>query len=144
MSWLHKKKSIAITTASLLLLAIVLFTWQPWKNPSTPIEAGVAIEAGGFKDGIHLASGLKQGEGLELVLGNCTNCHSAKLIIQNRATRDGWKNMIRWMQETQKLWDLGDQEAKILDYLEANYAPEYKGRRQPLTEIEWYTLDEGN
>lgn len=144
MSLLSRNKLVVVVVGSLLLSAIVLLTWQPWKDPTVATEPANTIDSGGFKDGIHLASGLKQGDGLELVLGNCTNCHSAKLITQNRATRDGWKNMIRWMQETQKLWDLGDQEARILDYLETNYAPEYKGRRQPLTEIEWYTLDERN
>ena len=61
-------------------------------------------------------------------------------MTQNRATRDGWKDIIVWMQETQKLWDLGDNEPLILDYLGKNYAPNKKGRRQNLKNIEWYEL----
>ena len=49
--------------------------------------------------------------------------------------------MIRWMQAEQKLWDLGENEDKILDYLAKNYAPENKGRRPILTDIDWYELD---
>jgi len=86
--------------------------------------------------------GLKEGEGRETVVANCTACHSDKLIVQNRATREGWQNMIRWMQETQRLWDLGENEKVILDYLEANYAPEEtNARRKNLENIEWYELE---
>lgn len=84
--------------------------------------------------------GLVQGEGLQLVLANCTNCHSAKLVTQNRFTREGWIQVIRWMQETQGFWDLGPNEDPILDYLSTHFAPEAKGRRKPL-EVEWYSLE---
>jgi len=87
-------------------------------------------------------SGLVIDEGMELVKANCTACHSSKLIIQNRASREGWLDMIRWMQETQNLWPLGANEEIILKYLAKNYAPENVGRRAPLEEIEWYTLED--
>ncbi|WP_339866550.1 hypothetical protein [uncultured Algoriphagus sp.] len=92
-------------------------------------------------DGKDVETGLLAGDGLELVKANCTACHSSALILQNRFTREGWHSKIEWMQETQGLWDLGGNEAMILDYLAANYAPEApKGRRVPLTGIEWYEL----
>ena len=78
------------------------------------------------------ATGLVTAPGLELVKANCTACHSAALITQNRASRDGWLTMIRWMQDTQRLWPLGDSEGPILDYLAANYSPRFSGRRAPL------------
>lgn len=94
-------------------------------------------------DGKDLETGLLAGEGLELVKANCTACHSSALILQNRFTREGWHGKIVWMQETQGLWELGANESIILDYLAANYAPEApKGRRVPLTGIEWYELKE--
>ena len=51
--------------------------------------------------------------------------------------------MIRWMQETQGLWDLGENEALILKYLSTHYAPEEVGRRKNIdvAAIEWYILD---
>ncbi len=49
--------------------------------------------------------------------------------------------MIHWMQETQNLWDLGDNEALIVAYLAKNYPPGKKGRRARLTNIEWYDLE---
>ncbi|MDH5366526.1 MAG: cytochrome C [Cyclobacteriaceae bacterium] len=97
--------------------------------------------AGIIQDGIHLETGLIEGEGLMLVVQNCTSCHSAKMITQNRANKEGWRSMIKWMQQTQNLWDLGENEEKIIDYLSTNYPPQKKGRRATLTNIEWYNLD---
>ena len=82
---------------------------------------------------------LVEAEGVLTVRAYCTGCHSEKLVAQNRATREGWESMIRWMQETQNLGDLGENERKILDYLAENYAPDKKGRREPLS-VEWYIL----
>lgn len=94
------------------------------------------------KKGIHVRTGLKADKDLQIIIGSCTSCHSAKLITQNRATRQGWKTMIDWMQETQGLQDLGTKEPIILNYLAKYYAPEETGRRAnlDLTEVEWYIL----
>ncbi len=93
-------------------------------------------------NGIHLHSGLIYADGFDIVRGTCTACHSSKLITQNRATREGWLQMIRWMQESQGLWDLGENETVILDYLAKNYAPVETGRRANLDikEIKWFVL----
>ncbi|MEE4203823.1 MAG: hypothetical protein V2I45_09335 [Halieaceae bacterium] len=77
-------------------------------------------------------SGLVIAPGFTETKQNCTVCHSAKLITQSRADRDGWLSMIRWMQKTQNLWPLGPNEPVILDYLAENYAPESIGRRPNL------------
>ena len=95
-----------------------------------------------IENGIHLRTGFVEGEGLMTVVNNCTNCHSAKLVTQNRMDADGWRKTIKWMQETQNLWDLGRNEDIIVDYLAKYYAPGKKGRRQNLTNIEWYVLEE--
>lgn len=94
-------------------------------------------------DGIHVQTGLIYAEGFDIVRGTCTACHSAKLVTQNRATREGWTEMIRWMQAKQGLWDLGANEPIILNYLATNYAPEEIGRRANIDveAIEWYILD---
>lgn len=96
-----------------------------------------------FVNGIHVQTGLIYDEGFAEVRSACTVCHSAKLVTQNRATREGWRQMIRWMQETQGLWDLGANERIIVNYLAKNYAPEEVGRRANLdvSAIEWYILE---
>lgn len=78
------------------------------------------------------ATGLVIAPGYEQVKAQCTACHSARLVAQNRADRDGWLQMIRWMQATQNLWPLGEAEAPILDYLATHYGPLPRGRRAPL------------
>ena len=70
--------------------------------------------------------------GVDVVRRHCTVCHSAALVTQSRASREGWMSMIRWMQDKQGLWPLGGDEAPILDYLAANYSPQFSGRRAPL------------
>lgn len=79
-------------------------------------------------------TGLVIDQGYELVKGQCTVCHSARLITQSGKTREGWVESIRWMQRNHKLWDLGPAEPDILAYLEQHYGLP-KGRplrRQPL------------
>jgi len=93
-----------------------------------------------IENGIHQRTGFVEDDGLMLVVNNCTNCHSAKLVTQNRMSKERWVTTIRWMQETQNLWDLGANEEPIVSYLAKNYAPIQKGRRQNLSNIEWYEL----
>lgn len=93
-------------------------------------------------DGIHVSTGFIADDNYQLVVNNCTSCHSSKLVTQNRATKEGWKKMIKWMQETQNLWDLGENEALIVEYLAKNYAPEFQGRRAALANLDWYELDD--
>ena len=85
------------------------------------------------------STGLIVSEHLNLVIANCTGCHSSKLITQFHTDRQGWLEKIRWMQQKQKLWDLGESEPKILDYLAKNYPLSEKvNRRAALKNIEWY------
>ena len=93
-------------------------------------------------DGVHLETGFVQDVGMTEVINNCTNCHSAKLVTQNRMSKEAWLATIRWMQETQNLWDLGENEPIILNYLSKNYAPESKGRRQNLDIEKWHVLQQ--
>ena len=93
-----------------------------------------------IENGIHVATGLIEADGLTTVINNCTNCHSAQLVIQNRMDETRWNSTIKWMQETQNLWDLGDNQKIIVDYLITNYPALEVGRRAPLTDVEWYVL----
>ena len=101
-----------------------------------PIE----LDEDRIENGIHVSTGLVDAENLMLVVNNCTNCHSAKLVTQNRMTAVRWNETIKWMQETQNLWDLGGNQELIVNYLVKNYPPIAKGRRMALTDIEWYEL----
>jgi len=145
------RKTINLTGAAMVLLAAVtmfMIIDQLYPDPIIPINEQVAVSGGQpssiadnkIENGIHLATGLIATEGYELVALNCGSCHSMKLVTQNRNTKKGWLQTIRWMQQSQKLWDLGDNEEKILKYLSENYGPTETGRRKPLLVTEWYEL----
>lgn len=127
--------SASATSQSSTQITAVVQKNIPEENPPAP-SSDLQI-----KDGKDVQTGLLAGEGLQLVKGNCTACHSSALILQNHFTREGWHEKIVWMQETQGLWDLGKNEDIILDYLATHYAPEeFVGRRRPLSDIEWHEL----
>ena len=104
--------------------------------------APVELDEDRIENGIHVRTGLVDSDGLMLVVNNCTNCHSAKLVTQNRMTAERWNATIKWMQETQNLWDLGRNQEVIVNYLVTNYPPKSIGRRAVLTDIDWYELNE--
>ncbi|WP_421826210.1 hypothetical protein [Larkinella sp.] len=129
---------MTIITGLAVLLAgwLTLSALRPATSPPT-----AAVLADSLKH--DPTTGLVVDERLTLVVAQCTACHSSKLILQNRFTRDGWKEKIRWMQRTQKLWDLGETEPVVLDYLVKYYGPEQKafdGRRKPMPAVQWYKL----
>jgi hypothetical protein len=100
----------------------------------------IVFDSVDIRNGIHVPTGMIADTGCAEVVQNCGACHSLELVKQNRATKEGWKDIITWMQETQKLWDLGLQEETILNYLAKNYGPQNSGRRKNLENIEWYQL----
>ncbi len=115
---------------------------EDYAAPDTGINDPNHPDFDKIENGIHLRTGFAEGSGLQLVINNCTTCHSAKLVTQNRMSKERWKATIRWMQKTQNLWDLGANEEAIVNYLATYYAPTEKGRRQNLANIEWYNLKE--
>ena len=83
-------------------------------------------------------SGLLIDAGYKLVKQHCSTCHSLKIVIQSKASRQGWVDTIRWMQKEQGMPSLNKQSEKmILNYLAKNYAPYNKGRRIPLVIKKW-------
>lgn len=111
--------------------------------PDGPVEQTVPIVALADTVKKDAETGLVVDENLYMVKAQCTSCHSSKLIVANRFTRDGWKQKIRWMQANHNLWELGDTEKQVLDYLEKNYSPTASvARRAPLKDIKWYKLDQ--
>lgn len=146
-------KSIYRVLATLLLLSGVIAitimylmtdpTLSLFKKPSLESEyviAPIEEDEDKIENGVHVRTGLIEAEGLMEVVYNCTNCHSSKLVIQNRMNKESWIATIRWMQETQNLADLGLNEEIIVNYLVTNYPPVKKGRREILSNIDWYNL----
>jgi hypothetical protein len=141
--------SVVIVSFFMAISVIIIYVWidpslSSFKANNTEYVTIPDAEDADFdkiENGIHLRTGFVDADGLMLVVNNCTNCHSAKLVTQNRMSKERWLATIRWMQETQNLWDLGKNEEVIVNYLATNYAPTKKGRRQNLKDIEWYDLE---
>lgn len=123
------------------MLCCLLYLTFGFKSPQIPQGHSTQMMVDSAK-GIDPETGLIIAKELDMVKAQCTGCHSSKMITQFRATREGWLERIRWMQKTQKLWDLGEAEPIVLDYLAKYYGPskQYQ-RRAPLKDIQWYKLD---
>jgi hypothetical protein len=144
----HSRNFIVLMVFMTLFSIVIAFTAKEEVPPSptrnsketdkkeSPLLAEV-------ENGIHLPTGLIADKDFELIVTNCTGCHAAELVTQNRQNADGWKSIIEWMQEKQNLWDLGKDEKAIIAYLAKNYAPENVGRRKNLEipESDWYVLE---
>lgn len=141
---LKKASSLALKANIMLIIAsflVILLLADPTLSVFEKKTSYTNIDEDRIENGIHLRTGFKEGEGLTEVINNCTNCHSSKLVIQNRMNEERWNATIRWMQETQNLWELGDNQKIIVNYLVVNYPPVEKGRRASLQNIEWYELE---
>ena len=137
---------ILIVVGALIFIAFGddLSGYMPRKGVVPERPEGYVYRSGPQIDsnGIDITTGFVYAPGYTSIKRQCTACHSPKLITQVRATREGWQQIIRWMQQTQGLWDLGSDEPVILDYLAEHYAPEARGRRANLEpdQIDWYVL----
>ena len=125
----------------LAFVACLVFSFQVTKKSvSNQKESKVNIMTDSTMK-IDAATGLIIDRDLDLVTAHCTGCHSSKLITQFHTDKQGWLEKIRWMQQKQKLWDLGEAEPKILNYLAKNYpATEKINRRAGLKNVNWYRL----
>lgn len=140
---------ILIVLSTLVLIVALIAAYFLYEEEEAFVKPDTTHESSGstsedpeaIENGIHLRTGLVVAEGYREVINNCTNCHSASLVIQNRMDAKGWEATIKWMQETQNLWDLGDNQQLIINYLVSNYPIKRKGRREALSDIEWYPLE---
>ncbi len=145
----HSRNFIVLMALMTFFSVVIAFTAREEVPDSPVISSGKKTEKkespllAEVENGVHLPTGLIADRNFELIVTNCTGCHAAELVIQNKQTADGWKSIIEWMQEKQNLWDLGKDESKIIDYLAKNYAPENVGRRKNLeiADEDWYVLE---
>ena len=73
----------------------------------------------------------------KLVRAHCTSCHSSQIFKNLRLSRRDWRDVIKRMQAEEGMWELGESEPKVLDYLETYFGPETdsprtRSRRAPI------------
>lgn len=141
---LDRLMNLAMGLLALITVLFLFLVYDPTFSvfkPNDEIMLSELEDEDRIENGIHVSTGLKDAPGVDLVIQNCTHCHSAKLVTQNRMTKERWNATIRWMQKTQNLWELGEKQEIIVDYLVTNYPIEDKGRRASLSDIQWYKLN---
>jgi len=104
-----------------LALFILLFNQSVFATQSIDSQSGLVID-----------------KGYKAVKQQCSTCHSLIMVIQNKASREGWLDTIRWMQNTQGMPLLNQSnENIILNYLAKNYPSNKKGRRSAVIVKKW-------
>lgn len=107
---------LRFTLASLLVCGVAALSMAEENEQSaTDSESGLYVDAD---------------ENWKLVKVNCSSCHSGRLLAQHRLDRAGWLKSIQRMQAEEELWDLGDAQSKVLDYLSTYYGNESKSSTQ--------------
>ena len=132
-----------LTLVTLLIPSIIIWMeYHPAGLSAASTERTITM-VNLVENGIDLETGLIAKDDYVLVKNTCTSCHSSNQILRSKLSRQTWIDKIRWMQATQKLWDLGANEKTILDYLEKYYGPDSTHitfRKPPLKNIVWYRL----
>lgn len=83
-----------------MVLAIVgLFVAAITRENAPSLEKSRIV----LTDSVDAETGLALDPNFAIVKAQCTGCHSPKLILQHRFTRDEWLSKIRWMQRNHKL-----------------------------------------
>ncbi|MXZ55814.1 MAG: hypothetical protein F4227_05275 [Gammaproteobacteria bacterium] len=85
----------------------------------------------------------------KLIKAYCNVCHSERLLTQQQLNRENWSKAIKRMQAQENLWDLGDNESKVLDYLSTYYGVSSKPktqrvRRAQLKQIAFTSLSQSD
>ena len=90
----------------------------------------------------NMQQGLHSGPGIDLVLGNCTICHSTSIILQNHMDREAWDKTITWMQKEQGMWELeADDRKAILEYLSKHQGINQNMNRNSKRKQSMYEFD---
>ena len=62
----------------------------------------------------------------------CTECHEARIILQQRLSKAAWTKEVDKMSKWGALVDAGDRDA-LIDYLSTNFSPDKPPYRPPLS-----------
>lgn len=103
------------TLASIFLLVLAVFCLANEEAVEIDPKSGLRIDAEG---------------NWQLIQAYCNVCHSERLLTQQQLDRENWSKAIKRMQDQENLWDLGENESKVLDYLSTYYGTSSKPKTQ--------------
>ena len=93
----------------LLLCALPLLWGQGPRLPSAPVE--------------------------EKVTNACTECHDARIIMQQRLSKEAWTKEVDKMIKWGAVVEASDRDA-LIDYLSSNFSPDLPPYEAPRTAVE--------
>ena len=122
------------TLASVFFIGLAVFCLANEEAVEIDPKSGLRIDAEG---------------NWKLIKANCNVCHSERLLTQQQLDRENWSKAIKRMQTQEDLWDLGDNESKVLDYLSTYYGASSKPktqrvRRAQLKQVAFIPLSEAD
>jgi hypothetical protein len=80
--------SLSIITLALVVYYMIDPNLSAIKSKTKSVATNEYTDPDKIENGIHVRTGLIEAEGLMTVVNNCTNCHSSKLVIQNRMNEE--------------------------------------------------------
>ncbi len=87
-------------------------------DPSVSLNAG----ANALFDPTDDYWGLPRSEGYDLVDGYCTACHSIRIVMQQRADRARWDELLTWMVKKQGMPEINPADREqVLTYLSTEF-----------------------
>ena len=62
----------------------------------------------------HDTFGMPDGDGVDLVCGYCSSCHTVEIVMQQRASPERWSELLRWMVDKQGMAPMHPEDATLV------------------------------
>lgn len=130
------RRPAALLFANLLLVIAASVLPGCSRGPAAPAKA--TPEAGGEPSKVNINEIFPPGRGRELVLNNCTTCHTFVPIVVLQMTREAWQRNSR--DHRGRVAALSDADFKTLyEYLIANFNPNRPVPKLPKELLDTWT-----
>ncbi len=122
-----------ITAASSALLTVIVSVLVPVCSGQSD---GAQVRSGLQKPPkVNFASPLPDGPMAMKASTACTECHEARIILQQRLNKAAWTKEVDKMVKWGAVVEAGDRDA-LIDYLSANFSPDQPPSEAPRTSTE--------
>lgn len=121
------------TAASLALLSAIVSVLVPvcWgQSDGTQVRSGLQKPAK-----VNFAAPLPDGPMAAKASKACTECHEARIILQQRLNKAAWTKEVDKMVKWGAVVEAGDRDA-LIEYLSANFSPDQPPAEAPMTSTE--------
>jgi len=119
---------VAVHTILLVTMAASLFSAQEQKPPHTNVGLQKAPAVG-------VVESLPKGPMAEKAATACTECHEARIILQQRLSKAAWTKEVDKMVKWGAVVEPNDRDA-LSEYLSTNFGPDQPAYEAPRTSIQ--------